>query len=171
MRILVAYASSQGSTQQIARQIAEVLERSGLRVEVLPAGQAADAAGYDAVVLGSAIHNQAWLPEAADYFGRNAPALAGLPVWMFSVGMPDALPGPMRRKARELQQQRIEAALAGPVRPREHRIFSGVYGAGRLPAPGRFLFRLIGGRLGDLRDWPQIRAWAEGIAGQLVPAG
>jgi len=43
--------------------------------------------GYDAVVLGSAIHNQDWLAGSTDFVQRNLGTLAGRPVWLFSVGM------------------------------------------------------------------------------------
>ncbi|MGH4011856.1 MAG: flavodoxin domain-containing protein [Pseudonocardiaceae bacterium] len=51
-----------------------------------------DLCRYDAVVLGSAIHNQEWLPQAIRFVRRNLDALAARPVWLFSAGMPGALP-------------------------------------------------------------------------------
>lgn len=40
----------------------------------------------DAAVLGSAIHNQVWLPEAATFVMSHVRELAIRPVWLFSVG-------------------------------------------------------------------------------------
>jgi menaquinone-dependent protoporphyrinogen oxidase len=128
---------------------------------------------YSAVVVGSAIHNQAWLPTAQLFMSRHTPELAAVPVWAFSVGMADALPKPLRRRAAALQQDRLAASLKD-VPLKGHRLFSGVYPAARMPAVLRMVFRLAGGRFGDLRDWAAIDSWTAEIADQLhsaSPAG
>ena len=40
--------------------------------------------GYDAAVLGSAIHERAWLPEAANFVARIAREIGERPVWLFA---------------------------------------------------------------------------------------
>jgi menaquinone-dependent protoporphyrinogen oxidase len=124
--------------------------------------------GYEAVVVGSAIHNQAWLPPALLFFTRQAPDLAKRPVWAFSVGMADALPKLFRRRGAALQQERLAGVLSEDVPLRGHKVFSGVYKAVQMPAPLRVLFRLTGGRFGDLRDWAAVDAWTDEISAQLV---
>jgi menaquinone-dependent protoporphyrinogen oxidase len=57
MRILVAHASAHGSTAEIARRIADVLRDEGSSVDVGPMEQQDGLGDYDAVVLGSAIHD------------------------------------------------------------------------------------------------------------------
>jgi menaquinone-dependent protoporphyrinogen oxidase len=86
MHVLVAVASRYGSTRGIAEAIARKLRARGHAVDMRTAGDAPDAGAYDAVVLGSAIYNQAWLPEAAEFVRRNRAALASRPAWLFSVG-------------------------------------------------------------------------------------
>jgi menaquinone-dependent protoporphyrinogen oxidase len=125
-------------------------------------------AGYQAVVAGSAIHNQAWLPPALLFFTRHAPELAKRPVWAFSVGMADALPKPFRRRGAAMQQERLARVLFKEVPLRGHKVFSGVYKAVQMPAPLRVLFRLTGGRFGDLRDWAAVDAWTDQITSQLA---
>lgn len=73
-------------------------------------------AGYDAVVLGSAIHDQAWLPEATRFVRENASALAGLPVWVFGVGMPGALPRVLRRWAMQ-EDPKVIADIEASIQP------------------------------------------------------
>lgn len=167
MRILIGYASWHGSTAGIARGIAVELEQAGHTAEVRPVGGVDSVSGYDAVVIGSAVHNQSWLPEAADFVHRNAAALSGRPVWLFSVGMTGGLPGPLRRMARNGQGRSIAAALRDDVQPRGHRVFSGVCRSEQLPPLGRILFRAVGGHFGDYRDWPAIEAWTREIAEEL----
>ncbi|EMY32241.1 flavodoxin-like protein [Arthrobacter crystallopoietes BAB-32] len=164
MRVLIGYSSAHGSTAEIARRIGELLEQDGLAVDTLAIPQITDLHGYDAVVLGSAIHQQAWMPEAAEFVHRHAAELLARLVWLFSVGMSDALPRLVRGAARTGQDRRLAQALRDVVHPRGHRLFSGVAQAEQFPAWIRVLFRCAGGRFGDFRDWVQIEAWARGIA-------
>ena len=71
----------------MARRIEAITESGGHTVDVLPVGSIASLINYDTVVLGSAIHNQAWLAEAAGFAQTHAVDLAARPVWLFSVGM------------------------------------------------------------------------------------
>jgi menaquinone-dependent protoporphyrinogen oxidase len=120
MRVLVAYASAHASTAQVARRVAEVLEREGLAVELLPVRQVQGLEGYGGVVLGSAIHNQTWMLEAGGFVRHHAGALVMRPVWLFSVGMSAGLPRWVRGAARSGQNRRLAKALRDVVRPRGH---------------------------------------------------
>lgn len=59
---------------------------------MLSLDRAGDLGRYDAVVLGGAIYDQKWLRPATRFIRRNLDALADRPVWLFSVGMPEAVP-------------------------------------------------------------------------------
>ncbi|MFI8091023.1 flavodoxin domain-containing protein [Streptomyces sp. NPDC086080] len=166
MDVLVGYATAHGSTRTIAERMAAVLSRAGLTAEARPMTEVEDADAYRAFVLGSAVHGQSWLPPAVDFVRNNPDVLGPRPVWIFSVGMPAALRGPWRRLApKELPA--IEDGLPPDLRHRGHRLFSGVVGPDQLPRTGRVLFRLVGGRFGDFRDWDAVEAWATDIAGEL----
>ena len=166
MKVLVTCASPHGSTQGIAESIASRLRENGLSVDCVPVVDAPSVSAYDAVVVGSAIHDQAWLPEAARFVSAQAEELRRRPVWLFSVGMPDALARPLQEAAR-----REGPAVVGPfiamVRPQDTHLFSGVLRRQDFPAEGRIALRLAGGRYGDFRDWPEIDAWATSIAHRL----
>jgi menaquinone-dependent protoporphyrinogen oxidase len=171
MKVLIAYASWHGSTAGIAQRIAAVLRREGIEAEAHPIREAPGTAGYDAVVVGSAVHQQAWSAEAAEYVRAASDAGDGPALWLFSVGMSDGLPRRLRRPARTAQQRRIEADWGRQVRPREHRVFSGVCRPEQLPRWVGILFRALGGRFGDYRNWPAIDDWAGHIASELRAAG
>ena len=168
MRVLVAYASALGSTREIAQHIADHMAVALGPVECRSVEEIESVSGYEAVVVGSAIHNQAWLAPALRFFEHQAQDLARRPVWAFSVGMSDALPKPFRKRGALLQQQRLERSQFQDVPLRGHKVFSGVYESGQMPAPLRFLFRLTGGRFGDFRDWAAVDGWTDGIAAQLA---
>lgn len=168
MTVLVAYASALGSTREMAQRLASRMAVALGQVECRSVEEVESVSGYEAVVVGSAIHNQAWLPPASQFVARHAPELAKRPFWAFSVGMADALPKPFRIRGAALQQARLAEVLFKEVPLRGHTVFSGVYQAVQMPAPLRVLFRLTGGRFGDLRDWAAVDAWADEIAAQLA---
>jgi menaquinone-dependent protoporphyrinogen oxidase len=166
MRVLVAYASEHGSTREIAERVAVRLRDRGLWVDCRDLAEEPDGAGYDAVVLGSAVHNGHWLPWAQEYLHRHAAAMNPTPTWLFSVGMPDALAAPLRRMAMR-EGSTVVAEFLREIAPRDVRLFSGVIRREHLPASGAAALRLLGGHFGDFRDWAAIDSWADGIDAAL----
>jgi menaquinone-dependent protoporphyrinogen oxidase len=164
--VLVAYASSHGSTKGVAERIAATLARRGHRVELRSADAVARVDAYDAVVFGSAVYDQSWLPEGERFARGNAEALAGRPVWLFSVGTF----GDRKRMIGRLmtREPRGIRELQRAIRPRDYRVFAGVIHRHQWPFLSRLFFHALGGRLGDNRDWNAIDAWANGIADALA---
>jgi menaquinone-dependent protoporphyrinogen oxidase len=165
-RVLVAYATASGSTAGVAERIADVLRSAGATVTCSPVGPDVDPAAHDAVIVGSAVHNMAWLPEALELL-RRVPV--GLPLWCFSVGGVDPR-GRIRRTMAELEARRIGEGFPAGISPRDHRIFGGIIDMRGTPLWGKAFYRLSGGRPGDHRNWPAIEGWATEISGALVPA-
>jgi menaquinone-dependent protoporphyrinogen oxidase len=164
MTVLVGYASEHGSTQGIAERIAARIGEHGSQVEVRSLDQIEDADDYDAVVLGSAVHNGSWLPEGTRFVRRNHVTLAERPVWLFSVGLARALGGRAEAHAKEPKEiPRFREA----IHPRDHHLFAGALGHDDIPPMGRMIWKVMGGRYGDFRNWEEIDAWAEGIARHL----
>ncbi|MGY1737530.1 flavodoxin domain-containing protein [Geodermatophilus sp. SYSU D00684] len=174
-RVLVCYASATGSTRGIAERIADRI-RSDLRgrgladaqVVCRPAGPDVDPHGFDALVVGSAVHDMAWLPAATSFLGRASGAAA--PVWVFSVGGSEPR-DPLTRRLVARERARIERTLPAGFAPRDHRVFGGIVVLSGAPVWGRLSWRLVGGRPRlDHRDWPAIEAWAAGIATEVASA-
>lgn len=166
MTALVAHASRNGATRDVAERIAARLDESGLHCELsrLPDGNPNT---YDTVVLGSAVYAGAWLPEAIEMVRRNEWVLARKPVWTFSVGWLSQQRGMLRRFVwPDAQEQLADVHVA--IGPHGHRFFAGAIRAPGLSLRQRLLFRALGGRYGDYRDWPQIDAWADHIAEQVL---
>jgi len=167
MHVLIAVASRYGSTRGIADAIARQLRARGHVVDVRSAGDVPDAAAYDAVVLGSAIYNQAWLPEAAELVRRNRGVLARRPVWLFSVGAISSAQGwPLGALAKH--EPKEIGDLLEAIHPRDYHVFAGAVDWGRLSFVGRLFFKVLKGRYGDYRNWQEVDAWAENIARQLA---
>jgi len=113
MPVLVAYASKHGATRQIAERIGEVLRASGLDAEVRPVRSAGDPAGYDAVVLGSAVYFGAWRREGTAYVRRHRGALSGRPVTRLVVRGNGSAP-PAAEAMSSWRRARSPAATASP---------------------------------------------------------
>jgi menaquinone-dependent protoporphyrinogen oxidase len=166
MVVLIAYATRYGATRSIAERIAARLREHGHQVVVHATVRPIDAAMYDAVVVGSSVYNQAWLPAAQEFVRQNLDALAGRPTWMFSVG---ALrnPGRVGQIGARRYPQKI-GGVRGYVVARDYRYFSGEFYRERIGRLGAWLWRACGGQFGDFRNWSDVDAWAHGIAGALA---
>ena len=161
MTVLVAYASRAGATRGIAERMAGRMRADGLDVHLDPLLGREEVGRFQAVVVGSPIYSGHWETEAVDFVRRNARALAGHPLWTFSVGWPGhGDSGP--REAKNLP------AVHRIVPPREHRFFLGALNSADLRWSQRLTFRLRGGTSGDFRDWAAIDAWTDEIGRQLT---
>ena len=124
-------------------------------------------------MLGSAVHNQTWLPEAADIRQGASPTTSRVnPTWLFSVctvGETSSFLGP--RTTRFIQRRRKETkelvSFRQAIRPRGHRYFAGAIEPTHWNVVGNLVLRCFGGTYGDHRDWQDIDAWAHDIARQL----
>jgi menaquinone-dependent protoporphyrinogen oxidase len=167
--VLVVYASAHGSTKGVAERIAARLGERGARVEVRPLDEVDDIEAYDTVILGSAVYSQSWIPNASEFLRRNADVLADRRVWLFSVGsFGDTHRGIgrlMKKEPRDIEE--IQQA----VHPLDYRVFAGAIERDQWPLVSRLFFHTFGGRFGDNRDWPEIDAWADGIAQRLGTSG
>src|SRR5690554_2734947 len=85
-RVLVAYATRYGSTQEVAEVIAQTLNRSGLPADVMPARQVRTLAGYGPIVLGAALYMHHWHKDAIRFLSRFRAALSERPVAVFALG-------------------------------------------------------------------------------------
>jgi menaquinone-dependent protoporphyrinogen oxidase len=180
MKILVAYASRHGATRGIAERIAETLERRGAEVTLQPAVEAKNVGDYDAFVIGSAAYMGHWLKEATGFVERNRSILESRPVWLFSSGpIGDETVDAKGRNVLEASRPEEFNQFAETVRPRDQRVFFGAFDpdaepVGLMERVGAIFTRMPAVRkelpAGDFRDWPEIEAWADGIARDLPKA-
>ncbi len=163
---MVVYATAAGSTTGIAQRLADTLSRAGCAVRCLSATADLDLDDVDALVVGSAVHNMAWLPPALDVL-RRAAASGSRSVWCFSVGSVQPR-GRLTRTLAALEARRVARTFPIGLPLRDHRVFGGILELTGISRWGRLFYRMTGGRAGDHRDWPAIEAWATGIADALL---
>jgi menaquinone-dependent protoporphyrinogen oxidase len=166
MNVLVAYASKRGSTEEIARAVAETLRNGWLDVDCLPAADVGKLDAYDAVVLGSAVYMRRWRGDARRFLREHAKGLERLPFWVFSSG-PVGEPSQDNPSWLEPAKTIAQAARLGA---RGHVVFGG-----RVPAEPhgpieRAMAENCPAEYRDRRDWDEIRTWAAGVARELRPA-
>jgi len=175
MTVLVAHASAHTSIAGIAEHIADRLMKSGYCAAVRPVDQIESLATYQAVVLGSAVHDQAWLPETAAFLRRFGDDLAKIPVWLFSArSLGDAIgffdpnvtdPIASARRESEALTRSHEA-----LHFRDHRYFAGIHTRGAWSRLGDLFLKICGAAPGDYRNWRDINEWAMNIARELQGA-
>jgi menaquinone-dependent protoporphyrinogen oxidase len=163
-RILIAYATYAGSTQEVAIEMGKVLGDRGFGVDVIPAVENPQVDGYQFVLIGSAVHGSRWLSEASEFVEANQKALSRVPVAFFSL----CLAG-LAKNETSLASARdtIYEPLRTFVMPVAEVLFAGkVDRRGvALGLPGwlaRFFPTL------DFRNWDAIRTWTRGLAKNLA---
>lgn len=166
-RTLIAYASRAGSTAEVAETVGEVLREHGIDVDVRSVKGVGDIAGYDSLILGSAIWAGKPLPEMRRFVADQRDAMAGMPVAYFILC--DLL-----REYTPANRQ-VAVGYVTPLRKLHEPVSVGMF-AGRRDFSKvhplvtwvlKRVFRLVEG---DFRDWEQIRAWAATVAAQLAQA-
>jgi menaquinone-dependent protoporphyrinogen oxidase len=168
-KILVTYASRSGFTRGVAEAIGKTLTEGGARVDVLPMQEVKDLAAYRAVVAGSAIHGQKWLPEAMQFMREHRSELSRKPFASFMV----CITLSMANSAQYLEGLKgWMSPVRSLVRPVSEGYFAGGLDFSKMP----FSFNVLAMRLvvlfgvwkeGDHRDWNAIQTWAASLASKL----
>ncbi len=170
-KILIAYASKCGSTGEVAEAIGNILCQHDAVVETKPIKSVTAIEGYQAVVIGGAIHQSRWMPEATYFVTRHQNVLSGMPVAYFftCLTLSENTDKARRRAMTFLDPLKSEAPQVKPVSVGR---FSGVLDYSKLS----FMYRTVmkrkmkkrGVQEGDYRDWHAIRSWAAEIHAKLV---
>jgi menaquinone-dependent protoporphyrinogen oxidase len=158
LRALVAYGSTRGGTAGLAHMVADAFTRHHIRTDVRRAGDVKDVSSYDAIVVGGALYNNRWHPEAVGFVGKHRSELRSLPVWFFSSG-------PLDDSARSgaLAPVPQVIGLAKEVEIRGHMTFGGLMVQRHNRLAGLFAW----GPEGDFRDRRHVSEWTAQIAAEL----
>ena len=167
-KVLVAYASSYGSTQEIAEVISETLRSQGLTVDREPIRNVRTLEGYSALVLGAPLYMFHWHKDALRFLSQHRKILADhLPVAIFAGG-------PFGKgEENEWQEVRakfdLDLAKFPWLTPISVHIVGGKFDPAKLRFPYNLIPVLKKMPASDLRDWVAIRAWASSLAAQFLP--
>lgn len=166
-KVLVAYASKYGSTQEVAEAVAATLRECGLTVDIQPMAAVRTLAGYGMAVLGAPLYMFHWHKDALRFLSRHHDALMKMPVAVFALG-------PFHDDAKEWQEVRSqldrELAKYPWLRPFAVKIVGGKFDPAQLRFPLNLVPALKQMPASDIRDWTAIRAWARELAAGLQMA-
>lgn len=169
-KILVTYASRSGSTAGVAQAIGKTLAECGAQVDVLSMAEVVDLTPYRAVVAGSAIQGQKWLPEAMRFIKKHQAVLAQRPFAAFMVCITLSMKGSEQYRAGLTTWMAPVRALTRPV---SEGYFAGALNFRKMPlTPNTLLMRvpvlMKMWQEGDHRDWSAIHTWAAALARRLA---
>ncbi len=191
--ILVTYATSSGTTVDVARAVADEIGKSGAQVEVQPIEAVRSLDGYDGVVLGAPMI-MGFHRRALAFLRQNRPALQSKPLAVFVMAMSltasqeaslggvpltvdENLAEPLKKAGHPSWKERYTSVAnygspilkAAPARPVSLAFFGGRLDFYRLSWWARlFVMIIIQARPGDRRNWTAIRAWASELPGKLL---
>jgi menaquinone-dependent protoporphyrinogen oxidase len=164
--VLVAYATRYGSTEEVARAIAETLHGIGVAVETQPVGNIRSLELYSAVVLGVPLYMGRMHKDARRFLATYRNALTKMPVALFVLG-------PVQKDEKDWSgartQLKRELSKYPWFCPVSQEIFGGKFDPSKLGFPFSLFPPLRKLPAGDARDWTAIRAWASDLALALQP--
>jgi menaquinone-dependent protoporphyrinogen IX oxidase len=190
MRVLVAYESNAGSTQEVARAIAESIGSEHVEVELKRLAELDDVGVYDAAVVGAPMI-VGWHRGAVKFIRRHQDILSRIPVAYFmtalsltDAGQDEEFDGirihrdpallheptnPERLSFKEKHNSlgsylRPVLKKTSKVRPLAIGLFAGKLDYRVLKFPQMvFVMLLFAQKPRDYRDWEQIRNWGAEI--------
>lgn len=162
-RILVAFATVSGSTQEIADFVAGELTGQGLAVDLRPCRVVSDLTTYDAVVLGIPLYMFHLHKDALHFLKQHQKSLTSRPVAVFAGGPY----GPNAEKdALEVRKNLdVELAKFSWLAPVSVQLVGGRFDPARLRFPYNLIPALKQAPASDARNWDAIRAWTSALPG------
>lgn len=173
-KVLICYGTRYGSAGEIAEKIGETLENRTAMVEVvnLKKGKVKDLESFDLIIIGSGIQMGRWTKEPLKFLKKNREILSRKKVALFVSCMSATKPETCNQGRRDYLDKII--ADFPEIVPIAMGLFGGLIDPTR---GGRMTKGLMSALLKefakedeeapervDLRDWDQIRIWAEGLS-------
>ena len=180
-RVLIAYGTRFGSTEEISAKLAEIMRNEGLDTTVInvkkdkwpPLDQ------FEAVLIGSSIKMGRWTKEAKRYFSRNVNALKEKSVLAVFVSSGEAGDPEKYQEAKAKYVENILTELGFDLNKVMHDAFGGVFDLTSTSKIGwmekKFAnmgakedANLMENEYNDLRDWDKIHSFAKEAAMRIL---
>jgi menaquinone-dependent protoporphyrinogen oxidase len=181
MRVLIAYGSRYGSTEEIAHRLAGFLGEEGMEATVLDVKRERrwpSLEGYDGVMVGSSVKISKWMREPLEFLRRKRGELEGKRVALF-VSCMSVLTDPENARVELLEKVMGKAGVEADM----YMAFGPVMDLGPGSRIGFLEKRIAGSAMrewskeqgmefdakgrNDFRDWDKIRDFARKFANSL----
>jgi menaquinone-dependent protoporphyrinogen oxidase len=169
MKTLVAYATKNGSTREIAEAVADALCSQGLEVDLELLRKVKSLKEYAAVVIGAPLYLYRWHSDAMHFLNRHQDALIKRPVAVFGGG--PFYQGDQKEWQGAQAQLYKELARFSWFKPVSIEVVGGKYDPQMLCFPLNLFSTLKKMPANDLRDWKAIDAWARSLPQKFKEAG
>jgi menaquinone-dependent protoporphyrinogen oxidase len=168
IKVLLAYASTHGSTKEVAEAVAATLRQHELTVDLQPARNVRKLEGYSAVVLGAPLYMFHLHKDALRFLSQHQKALTNnLPVAIFAGG---PIEKGDEKDWQEVRKQLDQQLAKFPwLKPVTVEVIGGRFDPTRLRFPWNLIPALKKMPPSDLRDWEAIQLWASNLAAKLQP--
>ena len=173
-KVLIAYGTRYGSTEEISSKFAEIMRNKGLDTTVINVKKDKwpSLDQIDAVLVGSGIKMGKWTKEAKNYIKRNVKLLKEKTFLAVFVSSGEASDPEKYQEAKEKYVQKIINDLGFDLNKVMHEAFGGVFDMSSNSKMGRLdkIFSNMGAKedenltenaYNDLRDWDQIQSFAD----------
>lgn len=163
--VLVMHAGTSGATESVADQIGETLRDLGHTATVVPAAEAPQPDGYDAVFVGSGIRATRWHRPARTWLTTHATTLASTPVAAFAVCA--SASEPASDDAAAARQASLDLLSSIGISPVTFELVPGWYLPEKFRLWERVVMRIMRAPQGDWRDLPAVARWTRETAPRL----
>ena len=161
-RILIAYASEYGSTNEVAKYMGNILCQKGNKVDVRWIQNINNLDHYDSVIIGSPIQYDTWIPDTIKFITKYQDSLSKLEVSYFFTCLT------LSKKTKQTELQANEYAtdlykLIPKIKPKSIGQFAGVLDYSKMSFLSKVIFKsgffILGVKEGDYRNWADIKFW------------
>jgi menaquinone-dependent protoporphyrinogen oxidase len=193
-KALIAYTTNSGSTEDIARKVAEELGKNGTQVDLTRLEQVTELSGYDVVIIGAPMM-LGWHRTARKFIRERQSTLSKVPVAYFAAamsltqvnetqieGVPIYVDSGLAKPPKNATHLSFRENYATPrkyflpvlkeatqVRPTSIAFFGGKLELFRLPLLQMlFVMLAVQAQPGDLRNWTAVREWAASIRTNML---
>jgi menaquinone-dependent protoporphyrinogen oxidase len=173
-KVLIAYVTRSGSTEDVAEAIGTTMEKAGVSADVKPMAVVDAIVDGTPAILGAALYVGHFPREFHQFLSRSRPQLEKVRPWIFVLGPTDKDP---QHFAAAEEQARKELAKYPWLHPADVRVVGGKFDPEHLvlPFPFNLAMKFPGNPMrkmppSDTRDWAWIHKWARSIADHLIAA-
>jgi len=164
-RVLVAYATRAGSTEEVAQTLADVLRCHGMVVDVCRARDLKSLENYSAVVIAVALYMGRMHKDVRRFLSTHQAALTKVPVALYVLG-------PVQKEEKDWAgaRQQLDKELRNfPwLAPVDQHIVGGKFDPASLGFPFNLIPAMRGMPVSDALDWNLLRERAIWLAERFL---